>query len=288
MEQTDSKFELVAKGFIIGTVDIVAGVSGGTMAIIVGLYERILDALSKFDFTAFKLFIRGKWRELFAYIPVPFLAFVTSGVVLAILVCSKIVTIARGTYPLYTQALLFGLMLASAYLVYTHIQVKNLRTVALICIGLGLGWGMAGIIPATLPQNPPVLFASGVIAAMAAMLPGLSGAFTLQILGQYYPVLQAINEWNFLVLIPFGAGLAVGILLFVRLVAWLLKHYHDITIALLLGLMLGSIRKIWPWGGTPPTGNPETGIALFWMIIGFVLVFGVQYWVSKKAKIQQK
>lgn len=288
MEHHDSKFELVAKGFIIGAVDVVAGVSGGTMAIIVGLYEKILDGLSNVDFTAFKLFIRGKWRELFTYIPVQFLALVSVGVGLAIIVCSKFITVVRDLYPLYTQAALFGLMLASAYLVHTHITKKTIRTTALTFIGLGLGWMFAGLIPGTLPQNPVVLFLSGVIALMAALLPGLSGAFTLQILGQYYPVLEAINNRNIAFLAPFAVGMIVGGLLFVRVVSWLLKRYHDITVALLLGLMLGSIRKIWPWGTALPTGGSETYTAFLCMALGICVVVSIQWWVSKKASIEQK
>lgn len=283
-QRVDSTGELIGKGFIIGAVDVVAGVSGGTMAIIVGLYECILDGLSKIDFTAFKLFIRGKWRELFTYIPVAFLLRVTIGVGLAIVVCSRVISFFRATFPLYTQAALFGLMLASAYLVHTHIKQKTIRTVALMCIGFGVGWMFVGLLPAELSQNSPVLFLCGLVAVMAALLPGLSGAFTLQILGQYYPVLEAINRHDIAFLAPFVAGMIVGGLLFVRVVAWLLKHYHDATIALLLGLMLGSIRKIWPWQTSTPTMNGETVIALICIAFGVSIVLGIHRYVESKNK----
>jgi putative membrane protein len=173
-------------------------------------------------------------------------------------------------------------MLASAYFVHTEIRKKTTVTWILTLIGFFAGWFMVNIIPQQFPQTTPVLFLSGAVAVVAGLLPGLSGAFTLHILGQYYPMVEAVALWNWGVLIPFGVGMVVGILLFVRVVAWLLRKYHDVTIAVLLGLMIGSIRKIWPWKQAGLEFTSETVFGIILVFIGMTLVFAVHRWVSKK------
>jgi len=171
-------------------------------------------------------------------------------------------------------------------------------------IGLGAvaAYLLFSLMPAATPDAPWFIFLSGFVAICAMILPGISGAYILVLLGKYHYILDAVNNRDILTLLILTAGALVGILSFVRIIRWLLKRYHDLTMAVLIGLMLGSLRKIWPWKETlttlfdshgreipalqiniiPPSLNSEVGLALLLMFFGFLIVFSMNFWARKK------
>lgn len=238
---------LIAKGFVVGAIDVVAGVSGGTIAIIVGIYSDILKGLARFDTKALKFFLTGKFREFFGYIPWKFLASVSFGIFLAVLTMARVLDFFFEAAPLYTWSALFGLVGTSAFYVRTQIRKQTPALWAVMVLGVLSAYNFVELIPRETPEHAWFLFLTGVIAVCAGLLPGLSGSFTLIILGKYQFILDAVNTRNLPVLFWFGLGVAVGLVIFVRLIAWLLEHHHDLTMAILTGLMVGSMRKVWPW-----------------------------------------
>jgi putative membrane protein len=268
---------LIAKGFVVGAIDIVAGVSGGTIAIIVGIYADLLKALHRFDLTALKLFLSGKWKELLAYIPWKFLASVSLGVFFAVITMARVLDFFFAQYPLYTWAALFGLVGTSAFYVRTHIRKQTPALWAVMVLAALAAYKFVDLIPTQTPNSGWFLSLVGLIAVCAALLPGLSGSFTLILLGKYQFILEAINTRDLPVLAWFGAGAIVGLLLFVRAITWLLDHHNDLTMSILTGLMIGSMRKVWPWRDGFE-GN--TMIALVCMAIGVAFVI----WLHRIAK----
>lgn len=268
---------LLAKGFIVGAIDIVAGVSGGTIAIIVGIYADLLKALRRFDVKALTLFLSGKWKELLAYIPWKFLVSVSAGIFLAVVTMARVLDFLFEAAPLYTWSALFGLVGTSAFYVRTHIRKQTPALWVTMVLSALAAYKFVDLIPTQTPNTGIFLSFVGLIAVSAALLPGLSGSFTLILLGKYQFILEAINARNIPVLAWFGAGVVIGLLLFVRAITWLLEHHNDITMAILTGLMVGSMRKVWPWRDG---FDGNTAIALICMAVGVVFVI----WLHRIAK----
>lgn len=274
---------LAAKGFIVGAIDVVAGVSGGTIAVIVGIYADLLKALHRFDLTALKLLLSWKWRELFSYIPWKFLASVSAGIFLAVITMARVLGFFFDRAPLYTWSALFGLVGASAFYVRAHIRKQTPALWVIIVLAALAAYKFVDLIPTRTPNEGWFLTLTGMIAVCAALLPGLSGSFTLILLGKYQFILEAINAINIPVLAWFGGGAMIGLLLFVRAITWLLEQHNDIAMATLTGLMIGSMRKVWPWRDGYE-GN--TAIALLCMAIGIALVVILHHAAKRIGRIE--
>ncbi len=243
---------LFATGLTMGAADIVPGVSGGTMAFILGVYERLIDAIKSVDIQLLKLLLRGRLRDAFAHIHWQFLVPLLLGIALAMVTLARIVGWLLAAHTTLLFAFFFGLVLASVALISTHLQ-QRLWTVVVLLVAAGFAWWLVGTVPAQTPHVWPMIFLSGAIAITAMILPGLSGSFILLILGQYAYMLEALKTFNLAVITPFVAGLALGIALFSRVLSWLLDRYYQSTIAALVGFMLGSLRRIWPFKETVQT-----------------------------------
>ncbi|NJK80632.1 MAG: DUF368 domain-containing protein [Chloroflexaceae bacterium] len=237
---------LYLTGFAMGVADLIPGVSGGTMAFILGIYEDLINAIKSFNIDALRLLIGAKFKALLEHIPWQFVIALMFGIGSAVLLLANVMEWLLVNQPQYLFAFFFGLIIASIIAVGVHIRWSRL-TWAMLIIGTVVAFIIVNLIPVNMPHDPLTLFLSGAVAIMAMILPGISGSFILLILGQYDYVLSAVSDLNLLVVLPVAAGAAVGLLFFARVLSWLLNRYEQATIAVLVGFMIGSLWEIWPW-----------------------------------------
>jgi len=231
-----------------GAANVIPGVSGGTIALITGIYERLINAIKSFDMTALKLLLKLQWRALAKHIDLAFVLPVGLGLVTAILSLAKLFAFLFKNYPVFIWAYFFGLVLASVYFVGKTVKKWYWATYLSFVIGTLIAIAVTILHPAVENDNPWYLFLNGIIAIISMILPGLSGSFVLILLGNYQLVaIDGINHLNLKVLLPFAAGAIVGLIGFSHVLSWLFKRYRHQTIALLTGFILGSLSILWPW-----------------------------------------
>ncbi len=238
---------LALKGCAMGMADVVPGVSGGTIALISGIYEELIESIRQVDLTALRLLCRGRFRELWQHINGAFLLPVLLGIGIAIFSLARLMTWLLTNHPIEIWSFFFGLIIASALLVARQIDRWTIPTVASMLVGIGVAWWITVASPAQTPETWWFILLAGAIAICAMILPGISGAFILLLLGKYQYIMTAIGELNLPVILIFAVGAIAGIVSFSHLLSWLLKHWHDCTIAVLMGFMIGSLNKVWPW-----------------------------------------
>ncbi|MDW8352763.1 MAG: DUF368 domain-containing protein, partial [Anaerolineae bacterium] len=239
-----SKLRLFFTGIVMGIADLIPGVSGGTMAFIMGIYEHLLAAIKAFNLQLLRLLGQGRWRAALGAIPWGFLIPLGAGIGAAILGMARLMRYLLEHQTVYLFAFFFGLIVASIIAVGATVRWTRSAIAALVG-GTVAAYIIVGLVPLKMPHDPLTLFLSGAAAIMAMILPGISGSFVLLILGQYGYVLDAVADLNLLAIVPVALGAAVGLTSFVRLLSWLLRHYHNVTVAVLMGFMVGSLRKIW-------------------------------------------
>lgn len=241
---------LGVKGFCMGASDVVPGVSGGTMAFILGIYEELIDAIKSFDLKSLQFVVTLKFRPLLDRISWQFLLAVGIGIFAAIFTLSSLLSWLLQNRPVFIWSFFLGLILASVLSVSRRVEAWRILT-WLCLVGGTLGsYFLVGLVPVSTPNDYWFLFLCGAVAICAMILPGISGSYILVLLGKYQYVLDAVNHRDFLVLGLVAAGACVGIIAFSRILGWLLKNYHDLMVATLTGLMIGSLRKVWPWKET--------------------------------------
>jgi putative membrane protein len=287
---------VAARGFAMGAADVVPGVSGGTMAFILGIYEELIHAIHSVDLAFFRRLFSLRLREAFASVPWQFVLALGLGILAAILTLASALSHALHTYPVLVWAFFFGLVLASVIVVRKRVSRWS-PAVLLVAVLAALGsYNLVGLVPVETPEEPWFLFLSGALAITAMILPGISGAFILVLLGKYHYVLNAVVSADILTLLIVVAGAAVGLVSFARVLRWLFKNYHDFTVAALTGLILGALRKVWPWKETqgvqeynifPPAYDAEFATAVLLMLFGFALVLFLDYMASKQVATQQ-
>ena len=242
------------RGFCMGAADTVPGVSGGTVALVLGHYQRLLGAISQFDSTALKLLLGGRFAELWKHCDLRFVMALGVGIVVgAGSLASTMHWLLEHRMP-ETFAVFFGLVLASGWIVACWIKRWSLAAVLFLAAGTAFAFWLSGLATGESSQRGVYIFASAAIAICAMILPGISGAFVLLLLGMYHPIIGMIKQFVHLDisaslvfnLCLFAAGCVTGLLVFSRLLKWLLRFYPDLTMAALLGLMIGSLRRIWP------------------------------------------
>ncbi len=237
---------LVFAGIVTGAANVIPGVSGGTMAFIMGIYEEILESIQAFNWQLAHLILRGRFKEALRHIPWNFLAPLGVGLVLAVFALAGLISWLMDNQSTLVYAFFFGLIVASIISVSGEVK-WGVGTLTALLLGTLLAWVLVGLTPRDMPHTFLVVFICGVIAVIAMILPGISGSFLLLILGQYNHVLNLIKTVDILGLLPLALGIGAGLIGFVRFLNWLLKNYHQATVTLLLGFMLGSLRKIWPY-----------------------------------------
>lgn len=247
---------LWVKGFLMGSADIVPGVSGGTMALILGIYERLLDAIKSVNGPFLKYLITFKWVSAFKELHIKFLIFLFAGIFTALAFFTKVVPlqIYMFTHPEIVFGLFFGLILGSIYILYKTLNEISWQEILMSVVGIGIGLWIVTLVPADTPENPAFVFLSGMISICAMILPGISGSYLLLIMRKYDYLLSNIgmiggNETldGIIALLPFILGAVVGLAAFSRFLSWLLGKYHSQTISVLIGFLIGSLFVIWPY-----------------------------------------
>jgi putative membrane protein len=238
---------LYSKGIAMGAADVIPGVSGGTVAFITGIYDELLASINKVNTDALKLLFRFRIKEFWAAINGKFLLTLIAGLVTSLLSLAKLMVFLLKTYPILIWSFFFGLILISAPLVLREIKHWTWQSLFGFASGIAVAYYITVVTPTESPTHLPFIFFSGAIAICAMILPGISGAFILLLIGKYQYMITALINFDIPVVLVFVSGCLVGILSFSRLLSWVLKHYHAVTIAVLAGFMLGSLNKVWPW-----------------------------------------
>jgi putative membrane protein len=235
------------RGVAMGAADVVPGVSGGTIAIISGIYEELIDSIKSINLGAAKrLFSEGPgyfWQSINGN----FLLALVIGIGASIVSLAKLLHHWLDTQPILIWSFFFGLVVASAVFVAQRISQWTPGKIAALVLGAAASFVITVISPAEPNMAYWFVFVSGAIAICAMILPGISGSFILVLLGMYKYVLSAISDFNIGVILVFAAGAATGLMGFSNILSWLLHRYHDMTIAALVGVMIGSLNKVWPW-----------------------------------------
>ena len=239
-------FGVLLRGAAMGAADVVPGVSGGTIAFITGIYDELIDSIKAINiFAAGTLFKEGP-RAFWQHINGNFLISLLAGIALSILSLAHGISYVLDYYPTQTSAFFFGLVAASSWLVYRQMPKRSLKIFWLV-LGVVCAIGIGEIRPVHIEVTPLAVFLSGFLAICAMILPGISGSFILLLLGMYQPILAAVKSADILTVIIFAAGCGTGLLVFVRLLSFLLHRYRESILSWLIGILVGSLSIIWPW-----------------------------------------
>lgn len=237
-------------GAAMGTADLIPGVSGGTIAFLLGIYDELLQSIKTVSGPFLKTLLKGQVKAAFKLVPFRFLTPLLLGLFGAIFTLAKLLSYLLDTYPSFVWAFFFGLVIASTWIVLKRVKKWQPSLWIGFVVAAIVTYLLVGAIPIETPTTLGFTFISGAIAICAMILPGISGSFILLLMGQYQHILGSVVNKDFTTLIVFAAGCALGLSFFARFLTWLFKHHHDISVAVLSGIMLGSIRKIWPWKET--------------------------------------
>ncbi len=238
---------LIFKGVGMGAADVVPGVSGGTIAFIVGIYEELINSIKSVNLSSLKLLATLKFREFFRAVNAPFLISVFCGIAISVVSLARVITYLLEHHPVLIWSLFFGLIIASVHSVSKQVREWRLSRWVSFALGCAVAIFVTSATPAVTPDGLPFIFLCGAVAICAMILPGISGSFILLLMGKYHYIMESIKGFNLEVVAVFGAGAAIGIVLFSNVLSYLFSRYHDITVALLAGFMLGSLGKVWPW-----------------------------------------
>lgn len=284
-----------------GAADIVPGVSGGSIALITGIYQELLDSINSFTGANLKLLLKFEVKKFYRAVNGTFLLSLLLGILTSIFSLSRVITYLMEAHPIPLWSFFCGLILVSAFVILREIERWHLGVILAIVVGTVGAYFITELPPTTSPEAGWFTFLAGSIAICAMILPGISGSFILLILGKYETILKAVSDRDFLTLALFASGCIVGILSFSRVISWLLKKYYAVTIGLLSGFMLGSMNELWPWkivtsfrtsssGEQKPflTSNifpgeyleltglePQIGLAITGFLFGIFLVLGI-------------
>jgi len=238
---------LAFKGFGMGMADIIPGISGGTIAFLLGIYGDLINSIKSIDLKFLQLLCRFKIKQAFSSVAWQFLATLFFGIIGAILIFSQLISWLLHNKPVLIYSFFFGLILATVPIIARIIKRWTFSRITTVILSAIVTYFFVGMVPLATPEAPWFIFLSGAVAISAMILPGISGAFILVLLGKYQFILDAVNGRDFFSLGYFILGVGVGIVSFVRVLSWLFNKYHDLTITVITGIIIGSLRKIWPW-----------------------------------------
>jgi putative membrane protein len=282
LRSAGASLQLLAKGFAIGTAGLIPGVSGGTLALLLGIYEDLVEAIRRAASPkTVKALPARRWREFFERLSWQLLLPIGLGALTAVITMSHIMEWLLIAYPVQMSAFFFGLVAASIVVVARKIERWNPRMVIGFVLGAAAAWLLLEIKPAQTPNTLWMLFLSGAVAKCAMVLPGISGSFVLLIFGQYQYALAAVTQRNILGIAMILLGAVVGLVSFAQALSWLFKKQRDLTLAVLGGLILASLRSLWPWLETLPDSTrltlpnamtSEVVGAILLTMIGFIVV----------------
>ncbi|MCK8517898.1 DUF368 domain-containing protein [Methanoculleus sp. 7T] len=265
------------RGLMMGACDIIPGVSGGTIALITGIYERLVGAIGSIEPASAKHLARGDFGSFLSdlgKIDLPFLVVLLAGIGTAFLLMSGVILSLLTDHAVGTYSFFLGLIIASAVVLFLEIRSPGAATLAYLAVGTGAGYLFGGLGHLDVGHSLPVLFITGMVALCAMILPGISGAYVTLVLNQYEFMLAALRALSLPEIFAYIAGGVVGLLLFTKALKYLLKTYPGAMLALLTGLMLGSARMLWEKGSL--AGDMVTGGWIFFLV-GVLVVGAVEY-----------
>ncbi len=235
------------RGMLMGIADLIPGVSGGTMALITGIYERLLGALSHLDKRAIRLLLKMDFKNFWQHIDGNFLLSLFAGILTSVFAFSKLIHYLLETYPVLVWSFFFGLIAASSIFIIRQTDYKKPLTLLAVVAGAIIAYWITNILPEEAPDTMFYYFLSGMAASIAMILPGISGSYILVIMGSYLMVLESVHELKILNLIVFTAGVAVGLIGFSKFLKWFFNKYRNFTLAVMGGFLIGSLHQVWPW-----------------------------------------
>jgi putative membrane protein len=238
---------LTLKGCAMGAADVVPGVSGGTIALITGIYQELLETIGKFNFSLLQILRKDGITSAWKHANGNFLVALLTGIAISILSLAKLFSWMLREHPVMVWSFFFGLVAASVWLVWKQCKTKNVGVFAAFLIGAAAAWGITSMEVVQGSDELWYVAISGAVAICAMILPGISGSFILLMMGMYEYVLNAVNDKDLKVLMVFAGGCMAGLLTFSRLLSWAFKKYTNLTLALMAGFLLGSLNGIWPW-----------------------------------------
>ena len=287
---------LFLKGLAMGAANVIPGVSGGTIALITGIYQKLIFAIKAFDLQAARLLMAGRTREFWTRVDGSFLLPLALGVGAGIIALAHIIKAVLESQPVLTMAFFFGLILLSVWFVGRTVRQWSASSLLFLVLGTALAAGIALMAPASENNSMLYLFLCGVVAICSMVLPGLSGSFVLIIMGNYALVIGAIGQFDLAVLVPMALGCVVGLVAFSNLLTVVYQRFHDQTVATMTGFVLGSLAVIWPWKHTltmlieregkpakeavigyewflPALNDPQTLLAIGLMLVGCLTIW---------------
>ncbi len=281
---------VAVKGACMGAADVIPGVSGGTIAFIMGIYDEFVGSLASINTEAVKLLFKGRFKEFWKHINGSFLLSLVIGIGISVVCLASIMQYLLANKPIQTWAFFFGLIVASSIFIIRGISGWKIREGLFLVFGILLGIVICTLSPTQTPDGLWFIFISGAIAICAMILPGISGSFILLILGKYQYIMGVISDLvsgvnigqNLLIIGTFGIGAVVGILAFSKFLHWLLARWQKETMIVLAGFIIGSLVKVWPWSNpealaqADEAGSMLYGSAITFALIGFFLVTGIE------------
>lgn len=305
------------KGFAMGAANVIPGVSGGTIALLTGIFNELIEALNALlSVSSWKLLFQGKVKDFWKYIHETFLLWLGGGVIVSVFSLAKLMEYVLAYHPIQTWAFFFGLIVVSGVYMLCDIKKWKVTDGLWLVFGAILGAVICLLSPTQTTDASWFILICGAIAICTMILPGISGSFILVLLGKYEYVMSAISELNWPVLIMFGIGCVFGLAAFSKFLHWLIAHYERPTLITLIGFTLGSLVKVWPWsdkvsvltaqlmrdGQTAEQAqagvqaladsgfdlasmiNPQTVSAIVWMLVGAALVIALEWLGHSKNK----
>ena len=285
---------VAVKGFFMGAANVVPGVSGGTIALVSGIYSEIIAALnSVMDISVWKLLLKGKWGEWWKGIHGRFLLALAVGVIVSVFSLAKLMTFVLANFPVQTWAFFFGLILASAWFMLRDVKGWKAADALFVGIGLVLGLVVCTLSPTQTPETLLFVFLCGALAICTMILPGVSGSFILVVMGKYDYIMDAVSSLNLPVLAAFALGCGIGILAFAKLLNILLAKWEKQTMLVLVGFVIGSLIKVWPWSNMDAiaasqglaSGSPvemHYMAAAIWCVLGVAFIAAIEILSRKK------
>ena len=292
-----------------GAADVVPGVSGGTIAFITGIYEQLINSISSFDHLLIKKLFKGDIRSVWRQINGDFLLSLFIGIGLSVLTLMRLANYLLENAPILLWSFFFGLVLASILYIGKQIDRWKLVNVLAMLLAVVTAFYITKLTPANGTDDLVYVFFCGMIAISAMILPGISGAFILVLMGTYATVTKAVSEFDLKLIAVFGSGAIIGLLSFSKLLKWLFEHHRNLVLAILTGFIAGSLNKIWPWKSVLETrmingkekvigeesvlpwnydGESNMFLAIAMAIIGFILIFVLEYFSDKNKGLSNK
>lgn len=282
------------KGFAMGAANVIPGVSGGTIALLTGIFNELIEALNAImSVSTWKLLIKGQFKEFWETIHGTFLLWLAIGVIISVFSLAKLMEYVLAHHPVQTWAFFFGLIVVSAVFMLSDIKGWKGKEVAWLVLGIALGAFICLLSPTETTSDMWFIAVCGAIAICTMILPGISGSFILVLLGKYEYIMKAVSDLNIPVLLVFAIGCVIGIVAFSKFLHWLIGKYEKQTLLVLIGFTIGALVKVWPWADKAAcetanvlNGQPvealHIGGAVLWALIGAGLVLALELLTRKK------